>query len=664
MKNVRMACAALNQTPLDWENNLDNILGAIQSAKQLGVKVLCLPELCISGYGCEDAFHDQGLVQTSYEILDEIAKASAGIIVSLGLPVLYKNGLFNAAAIISNGEVLGFVAKQFLAGDGLHYEPRWFKRWPAGAQTFISYLGRDLPMGDLIFDIGGLKIGCEICEDAWVAQRPGSSLAKRGVDVICNPSASHFSFNKHNTRKRFVEEGSRAFGVAYLYSNLMGCESGRVIYDGGTLIATGGKIVSCGVRFSLKSWELNIADIDIDQNRLKQARTTSFEYIMEESSQKSIYFSDFNFGQDTGSIESLQSNISTWELSENIRFEEFWRAVSSGLWDSLKKARVNGFVVSLSGGADSGSVATLVALMLRRACNELDRDSIQRVLGPGETYQDYISKVLTCIYQSTCNSSEATFEAASNLCEGLGIEINILDIEPLHTKIKTSIEEITQINLNWAEHDIALQNIQARLRSPGAWMLANLKNAILLCTSNRSEASLGYATMDGDTSGGLAPIGGIDKHFLIEWLTWMHQHGPENYGVCSYLSRICLMEPSAELRPPDANQTDESDLMPYEILREIERAFLVDRKNCEQIYIRIRDLFTNLKPLEVFSYVRKFFELWSRNQWKRDRMAPAFHLDDASVDPKTWCRFPIYSGAYQRELNSLELVLKERGELD
>ena len=97
-------------------------------------------------------------------------------------------------------------------------------------------------------------------------------------------------------------------------------------------------------------------------------------------------------------------------------------------------------------------------------------------------------------------------------------------------KIKTSIEEITQINLNWDEHDIALQNIQARLRSPGAWMLANLKNAILLCTSNRSEASLGYATMDGDTSGGLAPIGGIDKHFLIEWLTWMHQHGPENYG--------------------------------------------------------------------------------------------------------------------------------------
>ena len=195
-------------------------------------------------------------------------------------------------------------------------------------------------------------------------------------------------------------------------------------------------------------------------------------------------------------------------------------------------------------------------------------------------------------------------------------------------------------------------------------MLANLKNAILLCTSNRSEASLGYATMDGDTSGGLAPIGGIDKHFLIEWLTWMHQHGPENYGPYSHLSKICSMAPSAELRPPDANQTDESDLMPYEVLREIERAFLVDRKNCEQIYIRICDLFTNLKPLEVFSYVRKFFELWSRNQWKRDRMAPAFHLDDASVDPKTWCRFPIYSGAYQRELKSLELVLKERGELD
>ncbi len=662
MKNIRMGCAALNQTPLDWDNNLDNILGAIRSAKKWNVEVLCLPELCVSGYGCEDAFHDQGLVQTSYEILDEIAKSSVGIIVIIGLPVLYKNGLFNAAAIISNGEVLGFVAKQFLAGDGLHYEPRWFKRWPAGAQTFISYLGKDLPMGDLIFDIGGLKIGCEICEDAWVAQRPGSSLAKRGVDVICNPSASHFSFDKHKTRKRFVEEGSRAFGVVYLYSNLMGCESGRVIYDGGTLIATGGKVVSCGVRFSLKPWQLNIADIDVDQNRLKQARTTSFEYAMEDSSQSSIYYSEFCFG-DGSEIDIPDNKNNLWEESNNIRYEEFWRAVSSGLWDSLKKVQVNGFVVSLSGGADSGSVATLVSFMLRRACAELDIDSMQEVLGSGETYQDFISKTLTCIYQSTCNSGEDTFKAAKHLCDGIGIELKVLDIEPMHINIKESIEEITGVKLNWDEHDIVLQNVQARLRSPGAWMLANLKKSILLCTSNRSEASLGYTTMDGDTSGGLAPIGGIDKHFLIDWLAWMNKYGPKDYGPCDYLSKICSMKPSAELRPARLQQTDESDLMPYQILQEIERAFLVDRKSCDEIYNRIRDLNPKLKPLTVFSYVSKFFELWSRNQWKRERMAPAFHLDDASVDPKTWCRFPIYSGAYRFELKRLEQILKERGEL-
>jgi NAD+ synthase (glutamine-hydrolysing) len=103
--------------------------------------------------------------------------------------------------------------------------------------------------------------------------------------------------------------------------------------------------------------------------------------------------------------------------------------------------------------------------------------------------------------------------------------------------------------------------------------------------------------------------------------------------------------------------------MPYQILQDIERAFLVDRKSCDEIYNRIRDLNPKLKPLTVFSYVRKFFELWSRNQWKRERMAPAFHLDDASVDPKTWCRFPIYSGAYRFELKRLEQILKERGEL-
>src|SRR5476651_369814 len=120
--------------------------------------------------------------------------------------------------------------------------------------------------------------------------------------------------------------------------------------------------------------------------------------------------------------------------------------------------------------------------------------------------------------------------------------------------------------LSWKTDDIALQNIQARVRSPGIWMVANLQNALLLATSNRSEAAVGYATMDGDTAGGLSPIAGIDKAFLRRWLVWLEQQGPLGIGPIPELAAVNAQAPTAELRPPSATQTDEADLMPYEIL--------------------------------------------------------------------------------------------------
>src|SRR6185295_2166974 len=158
----------------------------------------------------------------------------------------YQHALYNVACLVADGSVLGFTAKRFLAGEGIHYEPRWFKPWPVGRRAEITLDGVSYPLGDLHYSCGGVKIGFEICEDAWVANRPGAELALAGVDVILNPSASHFAFGKIDIRRRFVLEGSRAFGVTYVYSNLLGNEAGRAIYDGGGLIATAGKIVAAG----------------------------------------------------------------------------------------------------------------------------------------------------------------------------------------------------------------------------------------------------------------------------------------------------------------------------------------------------------------------------------------------------------------------------------
>jgi NAD+ synthase (glutamine-hydrolysing) len=207
--------------------------------------------------------------------------------------------------------------------------------------------------------------------------------------------------------------------------------------------------------------------------------------------------------------------------------------------------------------------------------------------------------------------------------------------------------------LSWEHDDIALQNIQARARGPGVWLLANLRGALLLSTSNRSEAAVGYATMDGDTCGGLAPIAGIDKAFLRTWLRWTETEGPAGLGPIPELAHVNQLAPTAELRPAEAEQTDEGDLMPYTVLEAIERAAIRDKISPHECFQRISEEFPQSTRAQRLEWVDRFFRLWCRNQWKRERYAPSFHLDDKNLDPKTWCRFPILSGGYERELREM-----------
>ena len=168
-------------------------------------------------------------------------------------------------------------------------------------------------------------------------------------------------------------------------------------------------------------------------------------------------------------------------------------------------------------------------------------------------------------------------------------------------------------------------------------MIANLTNTLLLSTSNRSEAAVGYATMDGDTSGSLAPIAGIDKAWLRKWLRWLETDGPLlDSGPTNIpaLAVINQQQPTAELRPAGAVQTDEGDLMPYPVLDVIERAAIRDKRSPTDVLILIQRDFPEYSESQLFQWLTRFFQLWSRNQWKRERYAPSFHLDDQNLDPK------------------------------
>jgi NAD+ synthase (glutamine-hydrolysing) len=608
-KLLRVGGATVNQTPIDWENNILNITQAIKAAQEQKIDILCFPELCISGYGCEDMFLSDWLSQRAWEALNQIIPQCENITACVGMPIRIDNITYNGVCVIQDKKILGITLKQNLARDGVHYEPRWFDPWPSGEIKEIERNNQIILIGDLIYETKNIRFGFEICEDAWRVNRPGYRLCQRGVDLILNPSASHFALGKSELREKVVVmDGSEKFNCAYVFVNVSGNEAGRMIYDGDIIIGQKGKLLAVNKRLSFKNFNLLSTIIDFAGSQ----------------------------SQPVPSTDSKERN------------EEFARAASLALFDYLRKSKARGFVLSLSGGADSSCCAVLVAEMVRRGSSELGWEQFCKALRINyiTDHQGAVGQLLTCAYQGTKNSSDTTFTAAKELAHSIGAGFHHWLIDEEVSSYTSKIESAIGRPLTWDTDDIAMQNIQARSRSPIIWLLANIKQAVLLTTSNRSEGDVGYATMDGDTSGSLAPIAGVDKPFILQWLKWAERN--QNYTGLSYVNNLT---PTAELRPSERSQTDEKDLMPYTTLVDIERLAILERKSPIEVF----SVLSKKYPVEeIKGYIKKIFRLWSVNQWKRERLAPSFHIDDLNVDPRSWCRFPILSGSFSQELAELD----------
>ncbi|MEQ8353478.1 MAG: NAD(+) synthase [Leptospiraceae bacterium] len=775
---IRISTASVNQTPLDWSGNRKRILQAAEEAMKSGPEVILFPELCISGYGCEDAFHMPEMWQSSLDSLDLLCEKLGGIAgsvpVIVGLPYMHQGLLYNVAAVIHSGSVAAIVPKQHLAGDGIHYEPRWFHPHKSGPdQTGPN----GIPFGPTIFDTGRLRFLIEICEDSWVDNRPASQHAGSSFDLILSPTASHFAIGKQRIRRQIALESSRAFHCTYVSVNLLGNEAGRAIYDGQTLACHSGELLLESTAFSFKPYTVHNIEFNPIMNRSKRVQTHSFrESIsippgsMLESATVRLethFKKEFGFrlpGEEKGparagfshndsrnednpdgsarsssgdsgtsvrqGAEPLTDSQDTVGASNSSQYLgrrhgnpylEFLYATTLALFDYLRKSHSRGFALSLSGGADSGACAVLVERMVRTGITDLglkgflqaiDReDLLEEPDIRGETssgtIEPLLKHLLFTVYQGTDQSSTTTSQAARLLAEALGSNHQQVQIQSIVDNYIGIYEQAYERKLEWQSDDIVLQNIQARARSPFVWMLANSTGSLLIATGNRSEGAVGYCTMDGDTSGGIAPIAGIDKNFLRAWLLFM-EHTGDSYGPIPALRAINEQQPTAELRPGQQHQTDEDDLMAYDLLNRIQKLAVRDRQGPAQILeellkdqrlpvmektisnsqskssalqqendpalnslkvpvspisgsnpqlpgeTRFRPFSGDYSRSELIQAIRKYFTLWSRNQWKRERIAVSFHLDDENIDPRTYFRFPILSSGFLEELAALE----------
>ncbi len=670
---AHVAAASLNQTVGDWTGNRMRILAAIERARERGARLLLLPEMCIPGYSLGDRLMMRGTLQRSWQVLEEILPETMGMVVLVGLPLRHRDVLYNVVAVCANGALVGLVPKENLATGDVQYENRWFSGWPRGlVETFYAGAHGDVPIGALLFEAAGLgRFAVEVCEDGWKGIRPGSIAALAGAHLVANPSASWFVLGKHAVRRRMVEQISREDKVVYLYSSLLGCDATRLVFDGSVFVAQDGAILSEGRRF-LFDEDIELVDRVVDLAGLQRAR-------MEEGSWRqqvaSLQREDFGglplLVRIPGSFHTpkappaaepywlsgtepvpvdpsvdwlVERGLIAPPTSTDLPYLELELALALGLREYWAKCGIPGFTLALSGGRDSGMVALLVHRMFRYHWPELDDEALRA----------RISEHFATAYLATENSGSATRGAARELAEALGAkhhEVVIQDALDTHLRL---FETMTGRALSWTREadDIPLQNVQARLRGSLIWMLANVNGHLLLATSNKSEAAVGYTTMDGDTSGGLAPIADVPKSMVSAWLHWAAR-----FHALPSAAQVCAIPATAELRPPSEAQTDEDDLMPFAVLDRLMYNFVQlghGPLECfRSLWPAVESLYDS-QPRRFAAHVRKFVRLFCRAQWKRERFAISYRVTAFDLDPKTGFRFPPVQAPFTEELAELD----------
>ncbi|GAC1335009.1 MAG: NAD(+) synthase [Isosphaeraceae bacterium] len=674
-RQAHVGLASLNQTVGDWEGNDARIREVVAEAKARGVRLLLLPEMCIPGYSLGDRLLRVGTVERSWERLIRLADATEDIAIAVGLPIVYEGVLYNAMGLLADGELVGLVAKANLATGDVQYENRYFQAWPIG--RLVEYRGPDgttVPLGTQIFELPGLgTIGFEICEDAWKGIRPGSALALAGAESLLNPSASWFTVGKHRVRRRLVEQISLQDHCVYLYTSLLGCDATRLIFDGSVFIGVNGRIEAEGRRFVFtKDWELVDRVVDLEEIRvarmeegswreqLGNARLGRFgegpartsvpgEYSTHKLAPPSPpYWIPLEPPHADPSLQYLEDEAFDGKpiTERDLNHLELELALSLGLRDYVRKTAVRNLCLALSGGRDSAMVAWLVRCMFKYGNPQLSKSELDQL----------VSERFICAYLATENSSETTRDAARAVALDVGSRFLDGSVQGTLDAALETIARLTGEELAWKnpQHDIPLQNIQARVRGMLIWTVANMNNALLLVTSNKSEAAVGYTTMDGDTSGGLAPIADVPKSLVKLYLEWAKTfHGLEG------INRVQGMEASAELRPPGREQTDEADLMPFPVLDQMMHAFVqlgLDPVDMfKRLWPNMRSFYPEADGPTLFAGdIRKFVRMFCQAQWKRERFAISFRVASFDLDPKTGFRFPPVQAPFTEELAELD----------
>lgn len=617
---LRAAAASLKLKPADPEFNKEEILKAIDEAVENEARLLVTPELSVTGYTCADLFFNKALLSKAMSALGEMADYTNGknIAVLVGVPVEFKNSLYNCAAVLVNGGIAGLVPKIHIANYNEFYEKRWF----ASGADFktpqeIEICGLSTKIGSQLFDLGGGAIlGVELCEDLWVPCPPSGELTLSGANIIANLSASDEYASKAQYRRELVSNQSARCICGYVYAGASVFESTTDLLFGGALFAAeNGTVLAEGERF-LRKTNIVYADIDVEKINTLRIKNISFE-----NNSQQVEILDAKVENNSNDLKFRYVDAHPFVPDNDDKRRERCREIFSiqagALAKRLEHVGSTGAVVGISGGLDS----TLALLVCTKAMNLLGRENsdILGVTMPG------------------FGTTGRTYNNAIKLMKCLGVTVKEVDIKEACMLHMRDIEHDPQI------FDITYENTQARERTQVLFDLANKHGKLLVGTGDLSELAMGWCTYNGDHMSMYGVNASVPKtlvRYLVEYVASV-----SDKETADVLYDILDTPVSPELLPPDENgniaQKTEENIGPYELHDFFLYNFIRFGFSKEKLVRLALKAFDSKYPQDIIEkwaevFIRRFFI----SQFKRSCVPDSPKVGSVSLSPRGDWRMP------------------------
>ena len=624
---ITVAAAIPSVKVADCDYNEKQLESLIAQAEGKGVEIIVFPELCITGYTCQDLFGQQLLLEEAEKAVLKLLDftRSLDIIAIVGLPVVCGDLLLNCAAVIQKGDLLGLIPKTYLPNYSEFYEKRWFASAQDLDDTDLPFAGKTMHVSaepTLFRTCDGVHFGVEICEDVWAPAPPSNHLALSGAELIFNLSASDELIGKHDYLKSVLAQQSARTMTGYVYS---GCGYGEstqdVVYGGNAMIYENGKLLVEADRFSMEP-QMMITQIDVE--KLRTERRTNSTYVNAQHSYSAkiinahgIQPRDFQLIRE---IDAHPFIPKTADMKQSC--EEIFSIQVMGLAKRIEHTHSKKVIVGISGGLDS----TLALLVCVKTFDKLkmDRKGIVGVTMPG------------------FGTTDRTYNNAINLMKSLGITLMEISIA------KAVTQHFKDIGHDAAVHDVTYENSQARERTQILMDLSNQLGGLVVGTGDLSELALGWATYNGDHMSMYGVNASVPKtliQYLVRYVAEVERKEKDDQKTYEILMDVVDTPISPELIPADENgnikQKTEDLVGPYELHDFFLYYFLRFGFRPQKIFLLAQQAFKgSYDDVTIKKWLTTFLRRFFAQQFKRSCLPDGPKVGSVSLSPRGDWRMP------------------------